>query len=73
MHVQTAAPAAPVGEGSVLAEIDERVAERSAWIAKWRQPVCCPSHRKAGWPSLTAVPVWDYISPRRATLFPPYI
>ena len=26
-----------------------------------------------GWPSLTAVPVWDHLWPRRATFFPPYI
>ena len=25
----------------------------------------------AGWPSLTAVPVWDHLWPRRATFFPP--
>ena len=24
-----------------------------------------------GWPSLTAVPVWDHLWPRRATFFPP--
>ena len=25
----------------------------------------------SGWPSLTAVPVWDHLWPRRATFFPP--
>ena len=31
----------------------------------------CTRHLVSGWPSLTAVPVWDTLWPRRATFFPP--
>ena len=30
-----------------------------------------PGALVSGWPSLTAVPVWDHLWPRRATFFPP--
>ena len=45
--------------------------EKSLNLAYKTKRDCVPPNASPGWPSLTAVPVWDHLWPRRTTFFPP--